>query len=152
MASVAAIYILYIAASTAPLPFFSPPPPQAGPEPQAGPTSPPPTDTPPPHSTHFPDIPLYPYALLVDYRPAAGNEGARETYVVADGSSPENVLGFYRAEMPRALLKHAHAFEDSDVYYKGDDFYLVAVSEKGGDVYLYISTTEKIEPDPLPTP
>jgi hypothetical protein len=150
VAAVAALYILFVAVSAAPLPFSSP---LAAATPTATPTPTPgrPTATPLPRSSHFPDIPLYPHALLVDYRQA--EEGPQEIYIIADGSNPGNVLGFYRAEMPKTHFKHARELEDADVYYKGHDFYLVAarLKEREGDVYLYISVTQEPEPEPTPT-
>jgi hypothetical protein len=144
IAAVAAIYILYVAVNAAPLPFASPLP-VATPTAALSPTPVSPLATPPPHSLHFPDIPLYPHALLVDYRQA---EWPQETYIIADGSDFDNVLGFYRAEMPKALFKHVRELEDADVYYKDDKFYLIAAGQKEGDVYLYISLT----PEPTPVP
>jgi hypothetical protein len=146
VAAVAAIYILYVAVNVAPLPFSSPlsaAAPTATPSPTPGSA----TATPLPHSPRFPDIPLYPHALLVDQR---GEGGMQETYIVADGSKPENVLGFYRAEMPKALFKHDRELEDADIYSKDDKFYLVAARQQGGDVYLEISITQEPEPAPRP--
>jgi hypothetical protein len=153
VAAVAAIYILFVAVSATPLPFSSPLP-AATPTATPNPTPLRPTAIPLPRSSHFPDIPLYPYALLVDYRQPTGENGPQETYIIADGSSDDNVLGFYRAEMSKARFKHIRELGDADIYYKDDKFYLVAarLQEREGDVYLYISITQEPEPEPTPTP